>query len=104
MIIAFFAPKQSGKSTAAHILMQYLNAQIVSFASPLKKMGTQMGLDCYVEKDKMNEEIGMTGRQFAIQLGDFLRHSIPTKEYSCTTLIAKRKIEKIIGNGRCVVI
>jgi hypothetical protein len=106
MIYAFFAPKKSGKSTAARILAPYVEGAIVSFSTPLKELGAMLGLDCHVEKEEVNEALGMSGRTFCCAAGDALRYSLPAfpSGYKFTTLVAQRKIDTLLASGCSVVI
>lgn len=86
MIIALTAPKGSGKDLTADYIVDKYNYEKMAYADHLKDIlrlmfdfsdkelyGTQK------DKEKINEEWGISARQTALALGDFMRYDLPNK-------------------------
>lgn len=86
MIIALTAPKGSGKDLTADYIVEKYNYEKMAYADHLKDIlklifdfsekelyGTQE------DKEKINNEWGVSSRQTALALGDFMRYDLPNK-------------------------
>ncbi len=110
LVIVFFAPSKSGKTTAAKRLKYILqkkynytgNITQLSFATIYKEIGTIIGFDTNT-KDTVNNDFGIKPREFYRALGDFFRYDLPRRfetwpnKPSFSTCFLIEKIKRISG-------
>jgi len=75
LLIAFCAPKQTGKTTTARAISAGRAAKILSFASPLKDFAAMIFSEEYMneKKELPDPRTGMSYRDFAVHTGDVWR-------------------------------
>jgi len=85
MIVAITAPKGNGKDLTADYIVNKYGYQKIAYADHLKEIlrlvfnfsdqelhGTQE------DKERINEEYGISSRQAALAFGDFMRYTLPS--------------------------
>lgn len=116
MIIALTAPKGSGKDLVADYIVEKYHYEKIAYADHLKDIlrltfgfsekelyGTQE------DKERINDQYGVSARQMALEFGDFLRYQIPNKypeykEKMGSDYFVKYLINKIKKSGKSYVI
>jgi hypothetical protein len=75
LIIAFTAPKQTGKTTACRSIVYQRGGEIISFAGPLKDFAAQLFPKEYLNdlKETICPATGVSYREWAIATGDAWR-------------------------------
>ena len=78
------APSKSGKTTASHCLKRILRAKYngpihyLSFATIYKDIARLVGFNIF-KKDVIDQQLGISPRDFLRSLGDFFRIHLPNK-------------------------
>jgi dephospho-CoA kinase len=78
-VIALVGKKTSGKSTIASILENHHDFQRISFAQVLRDIAEIIGLSLEGDKQKIQDNLGISLRGFLQSLGDFFRYDLSMK-------------------------
>ncbi len=81
-----------------------VDAQILSFAEPLKELGDKVGLDCRVHKEAVHPTLGLSGRTFQCGQGDAFRYHGPLLGgVTYMTAVVRAKIADFPASTICII-